>query len=192
MGAELARSRRGLLTSVDKANVLETSRLWRRVTTRVVRDEFPDVQLEHVLVDSCAMHLVTNPSRFDVIVTENMFGDILTDEAAVLTGSIGLLPSASLGAPSPGTRMGLYEPIHGSAPDIAGRGIANPIGTILSTAMLLRHSLGLEAEARAVERAVRDAVTDGARTPDLGGRASTEEVANAVLALLPSMARMSS
>ena len=192
VGAELARSRRGLLTSVDKANVLETSRLWRRVTTRVVRDEFPDVQLEHVLVDSCAMHLVTNPSRFDVIVTENMFGDILTDEAAVLTGSIGLLPSASLGAPSPGTRMGLYEPIHGSAPDIAGRGIANPIGTILSTAMLLRHSLGLEAEARAVERAVRDAVTDGARTPDLGGRASTEEVANAVLALLPSMARMSS
>ena len=193
VGAELARSRRGLLTSVDKANVLETSRLWRRVTTRVVRDEFPDVQLEHVLVDSCAMHLVTNPSRFDVIVTENMFGDILTDEAAVLTGSIGLLPSASLGAPSAaGTRMGLYEPIHGSAPDIAGRGIANPIGTILSTAMLLRHSLGLETEARAVERAVRDAVTDGARTPDLGGSASTEEVANAVLALLPSLARMSS
>ena len=202
VGAELARARRGLLTSVDKANVLETSRLWRRVTTRVVRDEFPDVRLEHVLVDSCAMHLVTNPSRFDVIVTENMFGDILTDEAAVLTGSIGLLPSASLGAPSAGTRMGLYEPIHGSAPDIAGRGIANPIGTILSIAMLLRHSLGLEAEARAVERAVRDAVTDGARTPDLGGTASTQEVANAVLAALSSaptaggatvsMARMSS
>ena len=202
VGAELARSRRGRLTSVDKANVLETSRLWRRVTTRVVRHEFPDVQLEHVLVDSCAMHLVTNPSRFDVIVTENMFGDILTDEAAVLTGSIGLLPSASLGAPSAGTRMGLYEPIHGSAPDIAGRGIANPIGTILSIAMLLRHSLGFDAEARAVERAVRDALTDGARTPDLGGTSSTEDVANAVLAALDSvtiadgasapMARMSS
>jgi len=202
VGAELARSRRGRLTSVDKANVLETSRLWRRVTTRVVRHEFPDVQLEHVLVDSCAMHLVTNPSRFDVIVTENMFGDILTDEAAVLTGSIGLLPSASLGAPSAGTRMGLYEPIHGSAPDIAGRGIANPIGTILSIAMLLRHSLGFEAAARAVERAVRDALTGGARTPDLGGTSSTEDVANAVLAALDSvsiadgasapMARMSS
>ena len=189
VGADLARSRRGLLTSVDKANVLETSRLWRRVTTRVMRDEFPEVQLEHVLVDSCAMHLVTNPARFDVIVTENMFGDILTDEAAVLTGSIGLLPSASLGAPSSGTRMGLYEPIHGSAPDIAGRGIANPIGTILSAAMLLRHSLGLDAEARAVERAVRDALTDGARTPDLGGSASTTEVADAVLSVVLSNAK---
>lgn len=184
VGAQLARERRGLLTSVDKANVLETSRLWRRVTTRVVRDEFPDVQLEHVLVDSCAMHLVTHPSRFDVIVTENMFGDILTDEAAVLTGSIGVLPSASLGAPAAGTRMGLYEPIHGSAPDIAGRDIANPVGTILSIAMLLRHSLGLDAEARAVERAVRDAITAGARTRDLGGTASTREVTDAVLAAL--------
>jgi 3-isopropylmalate dehydrogenase len=184
MGAELARARRGRLTSVDKANVLETSRLWRRVATRVVAEEFPDVALEHVLVDACAMHLVTSPARFDVIVTENMFGDILTDEAAVLAGSIGVLPSASLGAPDArgGRRPGLYEPIHGSAPDLAGRGVANPLGTILSAAMLLRHSLGLEAEARLVERAVRDAVADGARTADLGGRLSTREMADAVLA----------
>ncbi|HWE41990.1 MAG TPA: 3-isopropylmalate dehydrogenase [Gemmatimonadaceae bacterium] len=189
VGAELARQRRGRLTSVDKANVLETSRLWRRVATRVVAAEFPDVALDHQLVDSCAMQLVTNPSRFDVIVTENMFGDILTDEAAVLTGSIGVLPSASLGAPRAGTRMGLYEPIHGSAPDIAGRGIANPVGTILSAALLLRYSLGLEAAARAVEHAVWGAVSSGARTPDLGGRASTTEVADAVLELLESTVR---
>jgi 3-isopropylmalate dehydrogenase len=182
VAAELARARRGRLTSVDKANVLETSRLWRRVTTRVVAEEFPDVQLDHLLVDSCAMHLVTNPARFDVIVTENMFGDILTDEAAVLTGSIGLLPSASLGAATGGARrLGLYEPIHGSAPDIAGRGIANPAGTILSAAMLLRHSLGLEAEARAVERAVSEAITSGVRTADLGGTATTRDMAEAIL-----------
>ena len=181
MGAELARGRRGKLTSVDKANVLETSRLWRRTATRLVAAEFPDVTLEHVLVDACAMHLVTNPARFDVIVTENMFGDILTDEAAVLTGSIGMLPSASLGAPRVGKRQGLYEPIHGSAPDIAGRGIANPIGTILSAAMLLRYSLGLQHAATMVERAVFDAVTDGVRSPDLGGTASTREVTDAVL-----------
>ncbi|MEO8622157.1 MAG: 3-isopropylmalate dehydrogenase [bacterium] len=183
-GAELARGRRKHLTSVDKANVLETSRLWRRVTTRILADEFPDVTVEHLLVDSCAMHLVTNPSRFDVIVTENMFGDILTDEAAVLAGSIGVLPSASLGAPKAGTRMGLYEPIHGSAPDLVGRGVANPVGTILSAAMLLRHSLGLESEAQALETAVWGAVADGARTPDLGGTWSTVEVADAILARL--------
>jgi 3-isopropylmalate dehydrogenase len=186
MGAELARGRRGKLTSVDKANVLETSRLWRRIATKVMAEEFPDVQVEHVLVDSCAMVLVTNPARFDVIVTENMFGDILTDEAAVLTGSIGLLPSASLGAPNAGggTRVGLYEPIHGSAPDIAGKGIANPVGTILSVAMLLRHSLGLETEAKAVEKAVFDAVAAGARTKDLGGSATTESAADEILARL--------
>ena len=184
--AALARGRRGRLTSVDKANVLETSRLWRRVTTRIVAEEFPDVRLDHVLVDSCAMFLVTQPVRFDVIVTENMFGDILTDEAAVLTGSIGVLPSASLGAAREGatTRAGLYEPIHGSAPDIAGRGIANPAGTILSAALLLRHSLGLEAEARAVERAVSEAIGAGIRTSDLGGTATTRHMTDAILEAL--------
>ncbi|HEX8848123.1 MAG TPA: 3-isopropylmalate dehydrogenase [Gemmatimonadaceae bacterium] len=187
--AELARGRRRRLTSVDKANVLETSRLWRRVATRVVAEEFPDVALDHVLVDSCAMHLVTSPARFDVIVTENMFGDILTDEAAVLTGSIGVLPSASLGAPREGRRVGLYEPIHGSAPDIAGRGIANPVGTILSAAMLLRHSLGLLEAARAIESAVWGAIAGGTRTPDLGGSASTSAVTEAVLDNLCEAAR---
>ena len=188
--AALARTRRRKLTSVDKANVLETSRLWRRVTTRVVAEEFPDVSLDHVLVDSCAMFLVTNAARFDVIVTENMFGDILTDEAAVLTGSIGLLPSASLGAARDGgaTRTGLYEPIHGSAPDLAGRGVANPAGTILSAALLLRHSLGLEAEAVAVERAVSEAIGAGVRTADLGGTATTREMTDAVLAALAPLA----
>ena len=186
MAGELARARRGKLTSVDKANVLETSRLWRRVTTRIMADEFPDVTLDHVLVDSCAMFLVTRPSRFDVIVTENMFGDILTDEAAVLSGSLGLLPSASLGAArdTGATRPGLYEPIHGSAPDIAGRGIANPVGTILSTALLLRYSLGLEAEARGVEGAVTRAISDGIRTADLGGTATTREMTDAILGAL--------
>ena len=185
VAGELARLRRGQVTSVDKANVLETSRLWRRVATRVMAEEFPDVKLEHVLVDSCAMHLVTNPARFDVIVTENMFGDILTDEAAVLSGSIGLLPSASLGAAvASGTRMGLYEPIHGSAPDLVGRQAANPIGTILSAAMMLRHSLGREVEARAIETAVAEAIQDGVRTPDLGGSAATAAVADAVIARL--------
>ena len=185
MGAQCARARRGRLASVDKANVLETSRLWRRVTTRVMATEFPDVRLEHLLVDTCAMRLVQSPASFDVIVTENMFGDILTDEAAVLAGSIGLLPSASLGAAS-GTarRPGLYEPIHGSAPDIAGLGVANPLGAILSAAMLLRHSLGMQHEARAVERAVSDALASGARTRDLGGALSTGEMTDAVLARL--------
>jgi 3-isopropylmalate dehydrogenase len=161
---ELARQRRRLVTSVDKANVLESSRLWRQISGEVARD-FPDVRLEHQLVDSCAMRLVLAPTSFDVIVTENMFGDILSDEAAVVTGSLGMLPSASLGEGRPG----LFEPIHGSAPDIAGLGVANPLGTILSTALMLRHGLGLETEARAVEQAVSGAVTAGARTRDLGG-----------------------
>ena len=160
---ELARGRRGHVVSVDKANVLETSRLWREVATRVARDEFPDITLEHRLVDSMAMHLIARPREFDVIVTENMFGDILTDEASMLAGSLGLLPSASLGK----NKVGLYEPIHGSAPDIAGRGIANPYGAILSVALLLRHSLGLEDEARCVERAVDNALDAGAFTADL-------------------------
>ena len=146
---QLARTRSRRVTSVDKANVLETSRLWRETTQRVAH-EFPDVALEHQLVDSMAMLLLTRPAAYDVIVTENLFGDILTDEAAALAGSLGLLPSASLGE---GTR-GLYEPIHGSAPDIAGRGVANPLGAILSAALLLRHSLGLDAEAATIERAV--------------------------------------
>jgi 3-isopropylmalate dehydrogenase len=169
--ANLARGRRGKLTSVDKANVLETSRLWRSVATRVLRDEFPDLEVEHILVDACAMHLIQRPRDFDVIVTENMFGDILTDEASMLAGSMGLLPSASLGAPQEGraTRPGLYEPIHGSAPDIAGQGVANPLATILSLAMLLRHSLGLEEEAEAVESAVDEAIRSGLQTRDLAG-----------------------
>jgi len=169
--AELARARRGKLTSVDKANVLETSRLWRRVTDRVMREEYPDVALDTILVDACAMHLIRQPSDFDVIVTENMFGDILTDEASMLAGSMGLLPSASLGAPVAGrdTRPGLYEPIHGSAPDIAGQGVANPLATILSLALLLRHSLGLTDEAAAVEAAVTEVIDGGLRTRDLVG-----------------------
>jgi 3-isopropylmalate dehydrogenase len=177
----LAQSRRGRLASVDKANVLQSSRLWREIVDEIAAD-FPDVQIEHVLVDAMAMHLIKSPSRFDVIVTENMFGDILTDEASVLPGSIGLLPSASLSAnaaPAAATRFGLYEPIHGSAPDIAGQGLANPAGTILSAAMLLRWSLGLEEAASAVERAVAEAIAAGVRTPDIAatGEAavSTEE-----------------
>jgi len=184
VAAELARSRRGRLTSIDKSNVLETSRLWREVSQRVIEREFPGVQLEHMLVDAAAMHLIRRPREFDVLVTENMFGDILTDEASMLAGSLGLLPSASLGA----GRRGIYEPIHGSAPDIAGRGSANPYGAILSAALLLRHSLGLAAEAAALERAVADALAAGARTADLvraGERAhSTREAGEAVLSRL--------
>ncbi len=184
----LALRRRGRLTSIDKANVLETSRLWRQTVTRVVREEFPQLELEHLLVDAAAMHLLRRPADFDVIVTENMFGDILTDEASMLAGSIGVLPSASLGDVRPGAahRFGLFEPIHGSAPDIAGRGLANPVGAILSVAMLLRHALGLEAEARALEAAVDDTLQSGLMTADAaapGARASsTAEVGAAVAA----------
>jgi 3-isopropylmalate dehydrogenase len=161
--AHLARSRRRRLTSIDKANVLETSRLWRSVVSRVLTEEFPDIALEHLLVDAAAMHLLLRPADFDVLVTENMFGDILTDEAAVLAGSIGLLPSASLGD---GGR-GLYEPVHGSAPQLAGRDAANPVGAILSAALLLRHSLGLEEEAAAVEAATLAVLDSGILTADL-------------------------
>ncbi len=181
VAGRLSRGRRRRIASVDKANVLETSRLWRAVAERVLRDEFPEVEFEHMLVDAAAMHLIRRPASFDVLLTENMFGDILTDEASMIAGSLGLLPSASLGD---GT-MGLYEPIHGSAPDIAGRGIANPYGTILSAAMLLRYSLGLEAEALAVEAAVADAVAAGVRTADVAqaGRPSvgSREVGSAVV-----------
>jgi 3-isopropylmalate dehydrogenase len=163
VAARLAGERRGKLCSVDKANVLETSRLWRDVTSRTMSREFPQIALEHMLVDAAAMHLLARPRDFDVIVTENMFGDILTDEASMLAGSLGMLPSASLGD----SRRGLYEPIHGSAPDIAGRGIANPCGTIASTALLMRHSLGLEEEARAVEKALLAIISAGARTADI-------------------------
>lgn len=176
---ELARQRRHHLTSVDKANVLETSRLWRSIAERVARD-YPDVTMEHQLVDSMAMRLLTEPSAFDVVVTENLFGDILTDEAAALAGSLGLLPSASLGD----GRNGLYEPIHGSAPDIAGKGIANPLGIIASAALLLRHSLRLEAEADAVDAALEKVVEDGPWPRDLDGEADTRTVTAAVLAAL--------
>ncbi|MDQ3241470.1 MAG: isocitrate/isopropylmalate family dehydrogenase, partial [Actinomycetota bacterium] len=169
---------RAKVTSVDKANVLETSRLWREVVHRVHADEFPHVELEHALVDSTAMKLVTAPRHFDVILTENMFGDILSDEAAMLTGSIGMLPSASLGAP--GT-PGLFEPVHGSAPDIAGTGRANPLAIIGSVAMLLRHGLGRPEEADALDAAIDAALEGGLRTADLGGEASTEEATAAVL-----------
>jgi len=199
VAGDLARKRRKKLTSVDKANVLETSRLWRTTVTRVVREEFPDVALDHVLVDACAMQLLRNPRAFDVIVTENMFGDILTDEASMLAGSLGVLPSASLGdtevehsqgdgdggdASVGRLRRGLYEPIHGSAPDIAGRGIANPVGTILSVALMLRHTFGLEDEAQAVEKAVAGAIDNGCVTVDIAPRDSrsfsTEEVGRAI------------
>ncbi len=163
VAGRLAQGRRGKVTSVDKANVLDTSRLWRQVATRVFQTEFPGLEVEHLLVDAAAMHLLSRPADFDVMVTENMFGDILTDEASMLAGSMGLLPSASLGDGA----GGLYEPIHGSAPDIAGRNLANPAGAILSGAMLLRHALGAEEAAAAVERAVEDCLRSGLRTRDV-------------------------
>ncbi|WP_153558469.1 3-isopropylmalate dehydrogenase [Roseimaritima sediminicola] len=183
MAAQAARSRSNRLTSVDKANVLEPSRLWRQVAQRVMSEEFPDVQYDVVLVDAMAMHLISRPRDFDVVVTGNLFGDILTDEASMLPGSLGMLPSASMGSDGPG----LFEPIHGSAPDIAGRGIANPLATILAAAMMLRHSLGLEDEAGKIEAAVRKVLADGLRTADIaGGQDSigTEAMGNAVVAAL--------
>ncbi len=182
-GFEAAQLRRKQLTSVDKANVLDSSRLWREVVESM-KGDFPDVTVNHVLVDSCAMHLVTRPHTFDVIVTENLFGDILSDEAAVLTGSIGLLPSASLGEGA-----GLYEPIHGSAPDIAGLGIANPLGTILSAALMLRYSFGMDEEAARIEQAVEYVVQEeGLRTKDLAGKdepfVTTTQMTDAVIAHL--------
>jgi 3-isopropylmalate dehydrogenase len=184
---DLAQGRKKKVTSVDKANVLESSRLWRQIATQTGK-EHPEVILEHQLVDSAAMRLITGPASLDVVVTENMFGDILTDEASVLAGSMGMLPSASLseagaGLPSDG-RMGLYEPIHGSAPDIAGRGIANPVGTILSAALLLRYSLKRDEEARAIETAVYQTISDGARTRDLGGKLTTRQMADEIMKCL--------
>jgi 3-isopropylmalate dehydrogenase len=175
------RAARRRVTNVDKANVLEVSRLWRETVVRIHDEEFPDVEFDHVLVDNAAMALIATPTRFDVILTDNMFGDILSDEAAMLTGSIGMLPSASLGAP--GT-PGVFEPVHGSAPDITGQGIANPLAMFLSAAMMLRHGLGWENEAAALESAVDRALEDGLRTRDLGGTASTAEATETVLAHL--------
>jgi len=184
VAARLARSRKGNLCSVDKANVLETSRFWRDITVKTLNAEFPDINVEHMLVDAAAMHLINRPADFDVIVTENMFGDILTDEASMLAGSLGMLPSASLGESS----RGLYEPIHGSAPDIAGKGIANPCGMIASIAMLLRHSLDLQEEAALIEKAISQVIADGARTADIATAddkvLSTMEMTDAIIAQL--------
>ncbi|QDS92521.1 3-isopropylmalate dehydrogenase [Roseimaritima multifibrata] len=183
LAALAARQRDNRLTSVDKANVLEPSRLWRQTAQRVMSEEFPDVQYDVVLVDAMAMHLISRPRDYDVVVTGNLFGDILTDEASMLPGSLGMLPSASIGASGPG----LYEPIHGSAPDIAGKGIANPLATILAAAMLLRHSLNLEEEAAAIEAAVRSVLADGLRTADIASGApsiGTQAMGEAVLAKL--------
>ena len=176
----LARARKKKVTSVDKANVLESSRLWRQITTKIGQAN-PDIELEHTLVDTAAMRLITGPAWMDVIVTENMFGDILTDEASVLAGSMGMLPSASLGRMDDASTVGLYEPIHGSAPDIAGKGIANPIGTILSSALMLRHSFKLESEACAIETAVEQTIAEGARTTDIGGKLTTRQMTDEIL-----------
>jgi 3-isopropylmalate dehydrogenase len=174
------RTARTKVTSVDKANVLESSRLWREVVTRIHDDEFPDVPLDHLLVDNAAMQLISSPRQFDTILTENMFGDILSDEAAMLTGSIGMLPSASLGASGPG----VFEPVHGSAPDIVGTGKANPLAMLGSVAMMLRHGFSRDTEAAALESAIERALESGLRTPDLGGEATTEEAIRAVLSNL--------
>ena len=171
------RAARSRVTSVDKANILETSRLWREVVREVHGREFPNIELEHLLVDNAAMRLVGAPRHFDVVLTENMFGDILSDEAAMLTGSIGMLPSASLGADGPG----VFEPVHGSAPDIAGTGVANPLAMFLSVALMLRHGFAMEDQAASIEAAVDSALAEGLRTPDLGGRATTLEATRAVL-----------
>jgi len=176
---EAAGERKSRLTSVDKANVMETSRLWRETVTKLA-PEYQEIELDHLLVDNAAMQLVSNPTGFDVIVTENLFGDILSDEAAMLTGSLGMLPSASLGEEGPG----LYEPVHGSAPDIAGTGKANPLATLLSVAMMLKYGLGLHEEAAGLEAAVDSALAQGLRTPDLGGENTTDEMTDAVLASL--------
>jgi 3-isopropylmalate dehydrogenase len=179
VGFEAAGERRGRLTSVDKANVMETSRLWRETVTKLA-PEYEEIELDHLLVDNAAMQLVSRPADFDVIVTENLFGDILSDEAAMLTGSLGMLPSASLGEGGPG----LYEPVHGSAPDIAGTGKANPLATLLSVAMMLKYGLGMHDEAAKLEGAVDSALVQGLRTLDLGGETMTVEMTDAVLAAL--------
>ena len=186
---EAARQRRGKVTSVDKANVLETSQLWRQTVTRISRD-YPDVTLDHLYVDACAMHLIANPRRFDVVLTENLFGDILSDEAAVITGSLGMLGSATIGG-----EVGLYEPVHGSAPDIAGQGIANPCGAIASAAMMLRHSAGLEQEASDIELAIEHVLEAGYRTPDIatgtgGYLASTSEIGELICQAVTEIADM--
>ncbi|MBV9081192.1 MAG: 3-isopropylmalate dehydrogenase [Acidobacteriaceae bacterium] len=187
MAFQLARKRRRKLTSVDKSNVLENSQLWRRIVIEVSED-YPDVELDHLLVDNCAMQLVLNPKRFDVVLTENLFGDILSDEGAVLAGSIGMLPSASIGNQKPsGVWVGLYEPVHGSAPDIAGQNKANPLGAIGSVAAMLEYSFGLMEEARAINRAMEEVLNSGRVTPDLkpaGRPATTSEVGDAVCAAL--------
>ena len=179
-GFEIARSRRKKLVSVDKANVLETSRLWREVVTEVAKD-YSDIEWSHMLVDNCAMQLIRDPGQFDVILTENMFGYILSDEAAQVTGSLGMLPSASLSDSRGDLVFGLYEPAHGSAPDIAGQGIANPLATILSAAMMLRYSFAMHSEASLIENAVDGALNAGARSRDLGGNLSSIEMGDAVL-----------
>ncbi|HSJ72298.1 MAG TPA: 3-isopropylmalate dehydrogenase [Acidimicrobiia bacterium] len=180
LAGDAARMRRGKVTSVDKANVLAVSRLWRRTADRIMADEYPDVEFENQLVDAMAMHLISRPRDFDVIVTGNLFGDILSDEASMIPGSLGLLPSASIGSSGPG----LYEPIHGSAPDIAGTGTANPLAMILSAAMALRHSLGLPQEAASVELAVSRALDDGVRTPDIAFGGPTADTATMTAAVI--------